>query len=226
MSVQPEIAAAREDVQRARDHIADTIAELEDRITAPVQAVKRRLDVGQMVREHPWAALAVAVSAGALVGGSGADRRAAAVAADTARAGRRRRPARRQAGRRIGARGHPGGTVAVAHGGDGRRGLAGGEARPEPRRRPAGAALGRRARAPRFATARPWARGRAARSSPGDGPRVFFRRADTCSACASTRSTLPLASFARSASLQPRRASSANSVGIRRHVLEPRPRSR
>ncbi|HET9010827.1 MAG TPA: hypothetical protein VFN38_03385 [Gemmatimonadaceae bacterium] len=87
MSVQPEIAAARDDVQRARDHIADTIAELEERITAPVQAVKRRLDVGQMVREHPWAALAVAVSAGALVGGSGADQRAAAVAAEKARTG-------------------------------------------------------------------------------------------------------------------------------------------
>jgi hypothetical protein len=87
VSVQPEIAEAREDVQRARNNISTTVAELEERITAPVQAVKRRLDVGQVVQEHPWAALAVAVGTGALVAGSGADRRAAAATAAKARQG-------------------------------------------------------------------------------------------------------------------------------------------
>lgn len=85
MSLQPEIAAARDDVQRARDQISDTIAELEERVTAPVQAVRQRLDVGGAVREHPWAALAVAVGAGVLVASTGADERAAGIAAEQAR---------------------------------------------------------------------------------------------------------------------------------------------
>lgn len=85
MSLQPEIAAARDDVQRARDQISDTIAELEDRVTAPVHAVRQRLDVGRAVREHPWAALAVAVGAGLLVSSTGADERAAEIAAEQAR---------------------------------------------------------------------------------------------------------------------------------------------
>ena len=85
MSLQPEIAAARDDVQRARDQISDTIAELEERVTAPVQAVRQRLDVGRLVREHPWAALAVAVGAGVLVASTGADERAAELAAEQAR---------------------------------------------------------------------------------------------------------------------------------------------
>lgn len=85
MSLQPEIAAARDDVQRARDQLSDTIAELEARVTAPVQAVKQRLDVGRIVREHPWTALAAAVGAGVLVASTGADERAAGIAAEQAR---------------------------------------------------------------------------------------------------------------------------------------------
>jgi len=83
--LQPEIAAARDDVQRARDQISDTIAELEERVTAPVQAVKQRLDVGRLVRENPWTALAIAVGAGVLVASTGADERAAELAAEQAR---------------------------------------------------------------------------------------------------------------------------------------------
>jgi hypothetical protein len=99
MSVQPELEAARDDVQSARDHLHDTITELGDRITAPIGAVKERLDVGRMVREHPWTALGVAVGAGALVAGSGADERAAAA---TTRAARGGTSAALQAARRIG----------------------------------------------------------------------------------------------------------------------------
>ena len=87
MTVQPEIAAARDDVQRTREQLSDTIAELEARVTAPARAVKQRLDVGQMLREHPWAALAVAVGAGAIVARSGADERAAMLAVEKAREG-------------------------------------------------------------------------------------------------------------------------------------------
>src|SRR5690348_4345577 len=46
-----------------------------------------------------------------------------------------------------------------------------------------------------------------------DGPRSFWSRFATCSASASTRSTFPPASFRKSASLQPRRASSAKTAG-------------
>ncbi|HET9011336.1 MAG TPA: hypothetical protein VFN38_05940, partial [Gemmatimonadaceae bacterium] len=81
MSDQPDISAARDDVQRARDQIADTIAEIEARVTAPVRAVGQRLDAGRAVREHPWAALAVALGAGVAVAVSGADERAAEFAA-------------------------------------------------------------------------------------------------------------------------------------------------
>ena len=87
MSAQPDIAAARDDVQRARTQISDTISEIEARVTAPVRAVTNRLDVGRVIQEHPWAAIATAVGVGALVAATGADRRAASVAADAARKG-------------------------------------------------------------------------------------------------------------------------------------------
>lgn len=87
MSVQPDIAAARDDVQRARGQLSDTIAELEARVTAPVRAVKDRLDAGRIIREHPWAALATAVGVGAAVAVAGVDRRAASLATEAARTG-------------------------------------------------------------------------------------------------------------------------------------------
>jgi ElaB/YqjD/DUF883 family membrane-anchored ribosome-binding protein len=83
----PDISAARDDVQRARSQISDTIAEIEARVAAPVQAVKRRLDVGSAIQDHPWAALTTAVALGAIVAASRADRRAAPLAADAARKG-------------------------------------------------------------------------------------------------------------------------------------------
>jgi hypothetical protein len=87
MSISPEIAAARDDVQRSRAQIADTIAELEERVAAPVRAVKQRLDVVQLVREHPWPALALAASVGAAIAASRADARAATLSAQKAREG-------------------------------------------------------------------------------------------------------------------------------------------
>jgi ElaB/YqjD/DUF883 family membrane-anchored ribosome-binding protein len=83
----PDISAARDDVQRSRDQISETIAEIEARVTAPVRAVKQRLDVGRVIEDHPWAALSTAVAVGVAVAASQADRRAAALAADAARKG-------------------------------------------------------------------------------------------------------------------------------------------
>ena len=62
------------DATRAR--MARDIDQLESRAAEKVQAVKQRLDVVQLVREHPWPALGAAVVLGALVGGSGADEKA------------------------------------------------------------------------------------------------------------------------------------------------------
>jgi ElaB/YqjD/DUF883 family membrane-anchored ribosome-binding protein len=83
----PDISAARDEVQRSRAQISETIAEIETRVTAPVRAVKGRLDVGRMIQDHPWAALTTAVAVGAAVAASNADRRAASLAADAARKG-------------------------------------------------------------------------------------------------------------------------------------------
>ncbi|MDQ6635114.1 MAG: hypothetical protein M3Z10_10220 [Gemmatimonadota bacterium] len=75
-----DVAAAREEVARTRAHISDTIDEIGTRITAPVHAVKDRLDIVQLVRDHPWPALAAAIGAGVLVSASGADAKAASIA--------------------------------------------------------------------------------------------------------------------------------------------------
>ncbi len=75
-----EIESARSDVERSRAQVIETLAALEDRVTAPVAAVRARLDVGALVQGHPWTSLAVAIGAGALVAATGADERAAAVA--------------------------------------------------------------------------------------------------------------------------------------------------
>lgn len=84
MTAPSEVAAAREEVERARSHISDTIDEIESRLIAPVNAAKQRLDVIQLVRDHPWPALAIAIGAGVLVSATGADAKAAAIAKQTA----------------------------------------------------------------------------------------------------------------------------------------------
>lgn len=80
MTAPTDVTAAREEVVRTRAQISDTIDELETRITAPVKAVKNRLDVVQLVRDHPWPALAAAIGAGVLVSASGADAKVASLA--------------------------------------------------------------------------------------------------------------------------------------------------
>lgn len=85
MSTHPEITATRDELTRVRDRMSDTVAELEDRLMAPVEAAKSKLDVVQLVRDHPWSALAVALGAGVAVDASGADRKVASAAADATR---------------------------------------------------------------------------------------------------------------------------------------------
>jgi hypothetical protein len=92
MSTESEIAATREGIAATRIRMSDTAAEIEAHFTDRVEvvkervgAVKDRLDIVQLVRDHPWPSLAVAVGAGVAVAASGADRKAATAAADASR---------------------------------------------------------------------------------------------------------------------------------------------
>lgn len=60
-------ADVRRDIEVTRDRMSSTLAELE-----------RKLNVVEIVRDHPWASLALAVGAGVLLAGSARDVKAAA----------------------------------------------------------------------------------------------------------------------------------------------------
>ena len=72
-----ETAEIVREMDATRAQMARDIDQLQARASERVRAVKQRLDVAQLVREHPWPALGAAVVLGALVGGSGADEKAA-----------------------------------------------------------------------------------------------------------------------------------------------------
>jgi ElaB/YqjD/DUF883 family membrane-anchored ribosome-binding protein len=85
MTSNAEIAEAREQVRRTRERLESTYEAIGDRVTAPVRHTVSALDVAQLVRDHPWPALAVAVGAGVALATTGLDRRAATATAQTAR---------------------------------------------------------------------------------------------------------------------------------------------
>jgi len=63
-------ADVRRDIELTRERMSSTLTELE-----------QKLNVVQVVRDNPWPALALAVGAGVLLSGSGADLKAAAATA-------------------------------------------------------------------------------------------------------------------------------------------------
>jgi hypothetical protein len=63
-------ADVRRDIELTRERMSSTLTELE-----------QKLNVMEIVRDHPWPALALAVGAGVLLSGSGADVKAAAATA-------------------------------------------------------------------------------------------------------------------------------------------------
>jgi hypothetical protein len=67
-------ADVRRDIELTRERMSSTLAELE-----------HKLNMMQLVRDHPWSALAIAVGAGVLLSGSGADIKSAAAAATATR---------------------------------------------------------------------------------------------------------------------------------------------
>ena len=85
MSTHSEIDATREQLAAVRDRMSDTAAEIEAMVTDRVDAVKSRVDVMQVIRDHPWSSLAVALGAGAALAATGADRKAAVAAATASR---------------------------------------------------------------------------------------------------------------------------------------------
>jgi len=64
----------RRDIEMTRDRISTTLSQLE-----------QKTNVMQIVRDHPWPALAVAVGTGVLLSGSGSDMKAAAATASATR---------------------------------------------------------------------------------------------------------------------------------------------
>lgn len=67
-------ADVRRDIELTRERMSTTINQLE-----------HKLNLAQIVRDNPWSALAVAVGAGLLLSGSGADVKAAAATAGVTR---------------------------------------------------------------------------------------------------------------------------------------------
>jgi hypothetical protein len=67
-------ADVRRDIELTRERMSTTLAQLE-----------HKLNVVELVREHPWPALAAAVGVGVLLSGSGADVKAAAATAAATR---------------------------------------------------------------------------------------------------------------------------------------------
>lgn len=70
-------ADVEREIRLTRERMADTVAEIEDRISAKTAAIKQKVDVLQLAADHPWTALGVAVAAGLLLSATGADRKVA-----------------------------------------------------------------------------------------------------------------------------------------------------
>lgn len=77
--------SVQRDIALTRERISGTIAELDARISGHVTVVKEHFDLKQLVEDHPWPALAVALGLGLLLAGTGADAKAARAAVRAAK---------------------------------------------------------------------------------------------------------------------------------------------
>jgi hypothetical protein len=66
------VAGARLEVAATRTRLSGTIAELERRLSQSVDGVKQKVNVAELARRHPWAALATAFVAGVALSATGA----------------------------------------------------------------------------------------------------------------------------------------------------------
>lgn len=78
-------ADVEREIRLTRERMADTVAEIEDRISEKTAAVKQKMDVLRLAADHPWPALAAAFAAGLLLSATGADRKAARRATEAAK---------------------------------------------------------------------------------------------------------------------------------------------
>jgi hypothetical protein len=76
--VMTDTADIRSEMAATRDQMSRDVDELTAR-------AKQRLDVVQLVRDHPWTAVGVAVALGAVIGGTGAEEKAAVATAAAVR---------------------------------------------------------------------------------------------------------------------------------------------
>ena len=84
-----DVERARRQVAETRDRMTHTVAAIEARVSGAVADTKRRLDAAELVRQHPWPALAAAVVAGVTLSATRADEKAASATVDaTKRASR------------------------------------------------------------------------------------------------------------------------------------------
>jgi ElaB/YqjD/DUF883 family membrane-anchored ribosome-binding protein len=74
------------DIALTRDRMSETIAELDARISERVAVVKDHVDLKQLVKDHPWPALALALGVGVVLAGTRADARAVRATVRAARA--------------------------------------------------------------------------------------------------------------------------------------------
>jgi ElaB/YqjD/DUF883 family membrane-anchored ribosome-binding protein len=65
------------EIARTRERMSSTVAEIDARVSDRVEGAKDRLNIVQLVRDHPWPALAIALGTGVLLSATGADTRAA-----------------------------------------------------------------------------------------------------------------------------------------------------
>jgi len=81
----PDIESAQREIVATRERMSHTIAELDSRVSDAVDDAKEKVSPAELVRQHPWPALAAAVVAGVTLSATRADEKAADVAVDAAK---------------------------------------------------------------------------------------------------------------------------------------------
>jgi ElaB/YqjD/DUF883 family membrane-anchored ribosome-binding protein len=74
----------RREMAETRERMSGTLEAIESRVSERTDAVKEKLDVSTLVKEHPWPALAAAVLAGMALSATRADAKAAGATAQAA----------------------------------------------------------------------------------------------------------------------------------------------
>lgn len=83
---------AHREIELTRERMAQTIGEIDARISAKVAEVKHTANPMTHASAHPWPALLAAVAAGVAIGATGAEKKAAVAAGSAAVEGAKRAP--------------------------------------------------------------------------------------------------------------------------------------